>query len=181
MSEQGEGSEGGTAGRGSSREVFAADGSRASRSASAARTVSLSVGFLSCLALLPTQFVLKMSGDAMLSSSGAKSPSSSPAQKHTAHHCCCNSASSVCSGQMCSPSRAAAERGGSPRPSFSAWQLPCSPWGVRWARGEEKNQRGGCGEEHGARRGWPGCAAAHPPGARAVQGWGKQMMPRWGR
>lgn len=149
MSEQGEGSEGGTAGRGSSREVFAADGSRASHNASAARTVSLSVGFLSCLALLPTQFVLRMSGDAMLSSSGAKSPSSSPVQKHTAHHCCCNSASSVCSGQMCSPSRAAAERGGSPEPSFGAWQLPCSPRGVQWARGEEKNSVGAAGRSTG--------------------------------
>lgn len=72
MSEQGKGSAGGT-GRGSSTEVFPADESRVSHNASAARIVSLSVGFLSCLASLPTQFVLKMSVDAMLSSSVAKS------------------------------------------------------------------------------------------------------------
>lgn len=46
---------------------------------SAARIVSLPVGFLSCLALLPTQFVLKLSVDVMLPSSVAKSPVSIPA------------------------------------------------------------------------------------------------------
>lgn len=45
---------------------------------SAARIVSLPVGFLSCLALLPTQFVLKLSVVAMLPSSVAKSPVSIP-------------------------------------------------------------------------------------------------------
>lgn len=171
---------------------------------SAARIVSLPVGFLSCLALLPTQFVLKLSVVAMLPSSVAKSPVSIPVL-----------CSAPCKHEFRGTGQEAAPHLQTHRRSSFLLQTPAlfallpglllsteaaralvpdvSPpllsRGVAvGSQGGEQQQRGGwCPGGAlgtgglGARGVWPGCAAAaRPPGAGAVQGVGKQMMPRWG-
>lgn len=199
MSEQGEGSEGGTPGEAAAGRYER----RASHNVSAARIVSLPLGFLSCLALLPTQFVLKLSADAMLPPSAAKSPVSIPAL--------CSLQARVggdrARGRSPSPNAPfllqtqhlllyllwmdalsfPAERGGSSCP-YSSPLLPppllSRDLAVGSWRGEQQ-QRGGWWPGGtgglGARSVWPGCAAAaHPLTATAVQGVGKQMMLHWG-
>lgn len=134
---------------------------------SAARIISLPVGFLSRLALLPTQFVLKLSVDSTLPSSIAKSPVSIPAlcsapPKHVAGggmgqeadaHLQMHRRSSFLLQPQCFllcllwmdalffPGCCCAWRQLVPLFQCLLWP-PCSPGALRWACGENNNSSG---------------------------------------
>ena len=171
---------------------------------SAARIVSLPVGFLSCLALLPTQFavcrrdapILRSQKSRFYSSlqacvqgdgAGGRSPSPNaqtiivPAANSVPPPLFALDGCALLPGLLLSVEAA---RALVPVPAVSPLLSRGVVVGLQ--RGEQQQRGrwcpGGIGGL-GARSVWPGCAAAaaaRPPRARAVQGAGKQMMPRWG-